>query len=257
METFARKLKGEENFSTKRKRSILPLPRIGLHYWVLRRNVSHLREVENKRNGIPFFVPLEKFCNKRIILSRPHRSSLSYFFFLLHGLRFRISSTLWSEWTDRTSFKYWFSNIWQIFDRENYQLIISIVLSLLSYCCDPIIYEEQGLNIVFLEYCQYCDPIIYEQALNIIFWNIINIVIQWTFYCENTFIWTNFGYWWIPILWSNNIWTSFKYYFLEYCQCCEPINILLWGYFYINKLWILFFGILSMLWSNKYSIWTS
>ena len=59
-------------------------------------------------------------------------------------------------------------------------------------------------------------------------------MIQWTFYCENTFIWTNFGYWWIPILWSNNIWTSSEYYFLEYCQYCDLINILLWEYFHMN-----------------------
>ena len=84
-------------------------------------------------------------------------------------------------------------------------------------------------------------------------------------------IWTSFKYyfleykhsivrifsyelWILSMLWSNNIWTSFEYYFLEYCQYCDPINILLWEYFYMNKLWILFFGILSMLWSNKHFI---
>ena len=111
------------------------------------------------------------------------------------------------------------------------------ILSIYYY--DPIIYE-QALNIVFLEYCQYCNPIIYEQGLTI-----VNIVIWlWVYsyyifihmkafdfkYCDSINIWL-WEYlhmnklWILSMLWSNNIWTSFKYYFLKYY--CNPINILL------------------------------
>lgn len=55
---------GRKNFSTKRKRSALPpQDRTSLLSFTRRRNVFHLREVENKRNGT-------RFCSLRVLCSR-------------------------------------------------------------------------------------------------------------------------------------------------------------------------------------------